>query len=82
MAYEVDVGSVHDALEALPAAALVALADVLDVLELAPWSGDPLVDRNPGGAVRTMTFAGAGLVTYVIVEHLGRVDLLQLHWAG
>lgn len=82
MAYDIDVGSVRDALEALPAAALVALAEVLDVLERAPWSGDPLVDRNPDGAVRTMTFAGTGLVTYVIVEHLGRVDLLQLHCAG
>ncbi|MDD7942978.1 hypothetical protein PHK61_31705 [Actinomycetospora lutea] len=82
MAYVVDVGSVRDALEALPSEALVALADMLDLLELAPWSGDPLVDRNPDGAVRTMSFAGTGLITYVIVEHLGRVDLLQLHWAG
>jgi hypothetical protein len=40
------------------------------------------VDRNPDGAVRTMTFGATGLVTYVVVEHLGRVDLLQLHWVG
>lgn len=80
MAYEVDVVSVRDALDALPREALLALAEVLDVLELAPWSGDPLVDRNPDGAVRTMSFGGTGLITYVIVEHSGRVDLLQVHW--
>jgi hypothetical protein len=82
VAYEVDVGSVRGELEALPHDALVALAEVLDVLEVAPWSGDPLVDRNPDGAVRTMPFGGGGLATYVVVERLGRVDLLQLHWVG
>ena len=82
MAYEVDVGSVRDEFEALPRGALMALAEALAVLEVAPWSGEPFVDRNPGGAVRTMAFGTAGLVTYVVVEHLGRVDLLQLHWAG
>lgn len=82
MAYEVDVASVRDVLEALPAEALVALAEVLDRLELDPWSGAPLVDRNPDGAVRTMSFGGTGLVTYVVVEHLERVDVLQVHWIG
>jgi hypothetical protein len=82
VAYEVDVGSVRAELEALPHEALVALAGVLDVLEVAPWSGDPLVDRNPDGAVRTMPFGETGLATYVVIEQLGRVDLLQLHWVG
>ncbi|MDD7969460.1 hypothetical protein [Actinomycetospora lemnae] len=82
MAYEVDVASVREVLEALPRDALVALAAAIDVLELTPWAGDPLVDRNPDGAVRTMAFGATGLVTYVVVEHLGRVDLLQVHWVG
>jgi hypothetical protein len=82
VAYEVDVASVCDELEALPHEALGALAAVLDVLEAAPWSGDVLVDRNPDGAVRTMPFGGTGLATYVVVERFGRVDLLQLHWVG
>ncbi|GLZ50367.1 hypothetical protein Acsp06_65520 [Actinomycetospora sp. NBRC 106375] len=82
MAYEIDVASVRGELEALPRPALVALAEVLAVLEVSPWSGEPLVDRNPGGAVRTMAFGVAGLVTYVVVEQFGRVDLLQVHWAG
>ena len=60
---------------------LVLLA-TLFTLELTPWAGDPLVDRNPGGAVRTLPFGARGLVTYVVVEELGRVDLLQVHWVG
>jgi hypothetical protein len=82
VAYELDVGSVRAEIESLPREAVTALAEVLDLLEVAPWSGHPLVDRNPDGAVRTMTFGATGLVTYVVVEHLGRVDLLQLHWVG
>jgi hypothetical protein len=73
---------VHGALTALPRDALVALAEAVAVLELIPWTGDPLVDRNPGGAVRTMSFGRGGLVTYVVLEELRRVDLLQVHWVG
>lgn len=82
MAYDVDVASVRAELEALPRTALLALAETVAVLEVRPWSGAPLVDRNPGGAVRTMAFGAAGLVTYVVVEQFGRVDLLQVHWVG
>lgn len=82
MAYEIDVGSVRDSLSALPREALVALAEAVTVLELTPWAGDPLVDRNPGGAVRTIAFGEGGLVTYVVLEEIQRVDLLQVHWVG
>jgi hypothetical protein len=80
--YEVDVATVRAEIEALPRPALLALAKTLAVLEVDPWSGAPLVDRNPGGAVRTMAFGPAGLLTYVVVQQLRRVDLLQVHWAG
>ena len=82
MAYEIDVGSVLETLSGLPREAVVALAEAMAVLELTPWAGDPLVDRNPGGAVRTLPFGARGLVTYVVVEEFGRVDLLQVHWVG
>lgn len=82
MAYEIDVGSVRASLSALPREALVALAEAVTVLELTPWAGDPLVDRNPGGAVRTIAFGEGGLVTYVVLEEIQRVDLLQVHWVG
>ena len=48
MAYEIDVGSVLETLSGLPREAVVALAEAMTVLELTPWAGDPLVDRNPG----------------------------------
>lgn len=82
MGYEIDVATVRAELEALPRPALLALAETLAVLEVDPWSGPPLVDRNSTGAVRTMAFGTAGLVTYVVVEQFGRVDLLQVHWAA
>jgi hypothetical protein len=82
VAYEVDVATVRAEIDGLPRAALVALAEALSLLELDPWAGAPLVDANPGGAVRTMAFGPAGLLTYVVVEQFGRVDLLQLHWVG
>lgn len=40
-----------------------------------------LVDRNPGGAVRTISFGRTGLVTYVVLDQFRRVDVLQVHWA-
>jgi hypothetical protein len=30
--------------------------------------------------VRTLPFGARGLVTYVVVEELERVDLLQVYW--
>ena len=51
-------------LEALLAEVIVAYMGVLDVLEVAPWSGEPLRGDNPGGNVRTLVFGpgGDGLV--------------------
>ena len=82
MAYDIDVGPVREALDELPRPALVAFAAALAVLEATPWSGDPLVDANPGGAVRTLPFGGTGLITYVVLEQFVRVDVLQVHWVG
>jgi hypothetical protein len=41
VAYELDVGSVRAEIESLPREAVMALAEVLDLLEVAPWSGHP-----------------------------------------
>lgn len=82
MAYTIDVATVREVLDALPRDALLALGDVLAILEETPWAGDPLVDRNPGGAVRTVPFGARGLITYVVLEQFHRVDVLQVHWAA
>lgn len=67
---------------ALPAEALADYTRVLGVLELVPWNGDPLHDDNPDGAVRTLPFGRAGLVTYLILDDQRRVDVLNVLWVG
>lgn len=79
---------VHDAARAtvdvLPVAALAGYAEVLDLLELEPWAGPPSRVDNPGGNIRTLTFGpnSEGLVTYMILDRLQRVDVLEVQWAG
>ena len=70
--------------QALPAAALASYAEIRVVLEVAPWSGDSLNKANPNGAVRTATFgpASQGMVTYLVLEDIRRVDVLDVVWLG
>jgi hypothetical protein len=54
------------------------------VLEVAPWSGDPLIGSKPDGGIRTTTFgpSGQGMITYLILEDQRRVDILDVLWIG
>jgi hypothetical protein len=55
--YRVVAGEqVQQEIDTLPAVALTAFAELRTVLEVSPWAGEPINDRNPDGAVRTMTF--------------------------
>ena len=49
-----------------------------------PWNGQPQHEDNPDGAVRQLVFGpdGAGLVVYLIVDDLQRVDVLKVMWLG
>jgi hypothetical protein len=69
---------------ALPATALTSYGEIRVVLEIAPWSGDSLNNANPDGAVRTATFGPApeGMVTYLVLEDIRRVDVLDVVWLG
>lgn len=71
-------------LRVLPAEARRALGEVLAVLELTPWNGDPYNAAKPDGWMRIWTFgaAGQGLVTYLVLEDQQRVDVLQVAWVG
>jgi hypothetical protein len=71
-------------IEALPSAAGAPFAEARVVLEVAPWSGDPLIDAKPDGGIRTMTFgsSGEGMITYLILEDRRRVDILDVLWIG
>lgn len=69
-------------IDALPPEALSPFAEARTMLEVAPWGGDPLNDDTPDGPVRTLAFGPAhqGLLTYLILEHQRRVDLLDVLW--
>lgn len=69
---------------ALPDHLLRYYLQVLDVLELVPWSGEPYNAAYPDGAMRKLLFGpeGAGEVIYLILEHDQSVELLRVHWIG
>lgn len=70
--------------DALPTDAYRAYAEVLDVLEMTPWSGEPQHTDNPHGAVRRWHFGpnAAGQVVYLILEEQREVHLLLVQWLG
>lgn len=67
---------------ALPAVALRAYAEALDVLEVAPWNGRPYNEATPDGLMRELVFGGhgEGTVTYLILEDQREVHLLLVQW--
>jgi hypothetical protein len=71
------------AIDVLPRAAVLALAEVFALLAIDPYVGRPINPvRTPDGPVRQVPFGTAELVTYLIVEHVQRVDVLLVHRAG
>ena len=83
MSYRLDVDPVAQAqIRALPSAALVALAEVMSMLELTPWSGLPINEDNPEGNVRVLPFGTAALITHLVLEDQRRVDVLEVLWVG
>jgi hypothetical protein len=75
-------GEVSKQIVALPAHALEAYAEALDVLQLVPWNGAPHNDANPDGPMRQLVFGprGEGVVVYLILEDQQRVDPLIVFW--
>jgi hypothetical protein len=76
--------STVDQVAALPVSALRAYAEVLSVLEVKPWAGEPHHAANPDGAVRRWVFGarGAGQVVYLVVEDAREVHVLLAQWLG
>ena len=75
---------VQEQVAALPREALTSYAEVLVMLEVAPWSGDPYSREHPDGSTRAVAFGpnGEGLLSYLILEDQRRVALLIVLWAG
>ncbi|MCF7547350.1 hypothetical protein [Pseudonocardia sp. WMMC193] len=84
MTYTIDVHPEAQAeIEALPPHALRTLTEVFALLELAPWSGPSVNAANPDAPLRNLAFgAGAGILTYLIMEREQEVHLVSLLWAG
>jgi hypothetical protein len=78
---ETDAAAQHQ-VDALPGYALAAYAEPRTVLEVAPWSGEPVNKANPDGPVRILLFGKdhQGMTTYLILEDQRRVDVLQVVW--
>jgi hypothetical protein len=54
----------------------------MTVLALVPWNGLPYNDDMPDGSMRQLVFGHQRLVTYLILEDQGRVDVLRVQWVG
>jgi hypothetical protein len=78
---ETDVEAVPE-VEALPADALDAYAELMVVLETAPWSGKLLNRERPSANMRSHTFGsdGRGLAIYYILEDQRRVVVVRVLW--
>jgi hypothetical protein len=76
--------AVLDQLAVLPTEALPGYAEVLDVLELAPWNGRPYNKDKPDVPMRELVFGahGEGTVTYLVLERERAVHVLVVHWVG
>jgi hypothetical protein len=69
---------------ALPAEALPFYAELMALLETAPWSGEPYNRQRPDANMRTHVFGehDRGLVTYLILDDQRRVVVLRVLWVG
>lgn len=76
--------AVLDQIDALPTGALSGYAEVLDVLELAPWNGRPYNDEKPDAPMRELVFGahGEGTVTYLVLDQEREVHVLVVQWVG
>ena len=74
--------AVFDQLAAMPDKFLAGYAELLDVLELQPWNGEPHYDKNPDGAVRRWSFGPslAAFAVYMILEEQREIHMLTIHW--
>jgi hypothetical protein len=81
VSYEITIDlRAHDDIAALPADALLSLAEAITFLQLTPWNTRPISPDNPSGPVRTVAFGDAGMLTVLVLDGLHRVDVLTVSW--
>lgn len=74
--------AVSDQVAALPDLVLADYAQVLDLLQVVPWKGQPQHVANPDAPVRRWVFGPtqAGQVVYLILEEQREVHLLLVQY--
>jgi hypothetical protein len=74
---------VNAQVEALPDELLTYYAQVLDLLEIAPWNSEPYNDAKPDGVMRSLRFGRPGRtgeVIFLVLEPERRVEIVRVHW--
>lgn len=74
---------VNEQATALPDQLLPYYAQLLDLLELAPWRSEPYNDAKPDGALRTLRFGPAdraAAAVFLILEREQRVEIVRIFW--
>jgi hypothetical protein len=73
-----------DQITALPSAALPGLLELVDLLMVAPWSGQPYHQSKPDSAMRAHTFGPGdyGMLVALIDDRGRRVIILRVVWLG
>jgi hypothetical protein len=77
-------GEALDEIGALPTQALPFYAELITLLEVAPWSRDPYNLQRPDANMRTHTFGphAEGLTIYRVLERDRRVVVLRVLWVA
>lgn len=68
---------------AMPDDLLAHYAQVLDLLELAPWSSEPYTDAKPDGVMRRLPFGPPGRTAqaiFLILDRDLRVEIVRVVW--
>lgn len=73
-----------DQIAALPSGALPGLLELVDLLSVDPWSGEPYHRSKPDGGMRAHTYGpgGHGMLVTLIDERDRRVLVVRVVWLG
>jgi hypothetical protein len=74
---------VNAQVEALPDELLPHYAQLLDLLELAPWHSRPYNGAKPDGVMRSMLFGPSGRAAeavFLVLEDDQRVEIVRIVW--
>jgi hypothetical protein len=74
---------VNAQVEALPDELLPYYAQLLDLLELAPWHSEPYSNAKPDGVMRKMMFGPPGRMAeaiFLVLERDRRVEIVRVVW--